>query len=192
MAERDEDLCAVSVVLRDVTADLNLAALIVVLVTQPLEDPPGRVSLLRWRVPIRLQDLVDQPDERTQLGLRRAAPEADNPAAPVLEDLLERPPAHLVVTADLALRDPLDEHPAPDLCPQLHVGVHPSPVPLAGPSEEASGSPHEPNGDRQVLPFSTITNPSQVLSFSKSVYRCGDNQRYWSMSFVLHIEDWQR
>ena len=42
--------------------------------------------------------------------------------------------------------------------------------PLAGPFRGSLGEPSQANGDRQVLPFSMITNPSQVLSFSMSVY----------------------
>src|SRR5712691_11206956 len=50
--------------------------------------------------------------------------------------------------------------------------MHPSPVLLAGtPSRGSLREPAQADGDRQVLPFSTITNPSQVLSFSMSVYR---------------------
>ena len=65
----------------------------------------------------------------------------------MLEDLLEGPPAHPVVPADLSLGDPLDEHLAPDLCPLFHVGVHPSPVCSPGRSEEASGAAGEADGD---------------------------------------------
>ena len=71
----------------------------------------------------------------------------------MFEDLLERPPAHLVVTADLALGDPLDEHLSPDLCPQLHVCVHPSPVLLAGPSEGASERASGPTGMSGAVVF---------------------------------------
>jgi hypothetical protein len=48
--------------------------------------------------------------------------------------------------------------------------MHPSPVLLAGPFRGSLEENPQANGDRQVLPFSTITNPSQVLSFSMSVY----------------------
>ncbi len=106
MAERHENFSAMPLRLRDVTADLNLAAPIVVLVTQPVEDPPSRVSLLRRRVPIRRQHLVDQPDKRPQHGLRPRPPEPISRRLRMLENLLQRLPAHLVLTTDLALRDP--------------------------------------------------------------------------------------
>jgi hypothetical protein len=141
MAERHEDLGARSSVLCDVAADRDLAAHIAMLVAKALEDPSSRVALLwrRRRIGVIRQDLVDHPGERTE----------DRPSAflatPIagrlwkLEHLVERPPAHSVVTDDRSLRDPLDEHLAPDLCPQLHVGVHPSPVPLANPVRGVSG-----------------------------------------------------
>ena len=50
------------------------------------------------------------------------------------------------LTARCSLREALDEHPATDLRPHLHVGVHPSPVLLAEPSEQASGRVHERTG----------------------------------------------
>src|SRR3974377_837595 len=47
---------------------------IVVLIAEAVKDPPGRGPLPRRRVPIRLQHLVDQPDERSQLGQRPRDP----------------------------------------------------------------------------------------------------------------------
>ena len=49
MAERDEHFFRVSLRLGDVTADLNLAAAIAVLIAEPVKDPPSSVPLLRRR-----------------------------------------------------------------------------------------------------------------------------------------------
>lgn len=53
----------------------GIAAAIVVLSAQPLEDPLGRVPLLGRRLPVSLQDRLDHPEQRAQLRLpRRLAP----------------------------------------------------------------------------------------------------------------------
>lgn len=130
-----------------------------VLVSEALEDPPCGVALLAWRrrIGILRQDLVDHRGVGAELGLVAGIPRPIAGRLGVFEDLLERPPAHLVVTADLALGDPLDEHLSPDLCPQLHVCVHPSPVLLAGPSEGASERASGPrphlSGARSIASF---------------------------------------
>jgi hypothetical protein len=71
----------------------------------------------------------------------------------VPQDLLERPPAQAVFTAELSLRDSLDEPSAPDLCPQLHVCVHPSPVLLAGPFRGSLGEGQRADGDVRCCRF---------------------------------------
>jgi hypothetical protein len=86
------------------------------------------VALLRWSLFVVFQDLVDHAHERTELGLRPFDALAIAGRLGKLEDLLERSPADPVVATDRSFGDPLHEHLAPDLCPQLHVGVHPSPA----------------------------------------------------------------
>lgn len=111
------------------------------------------------------------PGERAELGQRPRHPGPIPRRLNMPEDLVERPPTQLVLTADLALRDPLNEHLASDLRPQLHVCVHPSPVRSPNPSEEASGSPHEPTGIVRCCRFRRSQAHHRVLSFSKSVCR---------------------
>src|SRR5437879_13759789 len=103
--------------LGDIAAHLHLAAPIAVLIAQPMKNPPSRVPLLRWRRPIGLQDLVDHRDEPAELGLRPPHPGPIPRRLRMLKDLVDRPPPHLVLTAALALRTPVDEPPAPDLHP---------------------------------------------------------------------------
>src|SRR3974390_1530959 len=71
----------------------------------------------------------------------------------MLEYLLQRPPAQLVITADLALRDPLDEHLASDLRPQLHVCAHPSPVRSPDPPRKPQGDPTGQPGPSGAVVF---------------------------------------
>jgi hypothetical protein len=70
-----------------------------------------------------------------------------------LEDLLERPPADLVAATDCSFRGPVNEHLAPDLCPQMHVGAHPSPVSLAVPARGVSGRADERTGMSGAVVF---------------------------------------
>ena len=70
LAQRDEDLGAVSLVLGDVATDLDLGALVAVLVSEALKDALGRVALFPRcrRVSVGVKDLVDQSGERPELG----------------------------------------------------------------------------------------------------------------------------
>ncbi len=155
VAEGHEDLGRVASLEGHVAADLGLAAPVVVLVSEALEDPLRGVALLAWRrrVGVLGQDLVDHGEVGPEPGLATNLARAVAGGLRVLEDLLEGPPAHLVVPADLSLGDLLDEHLAPDLCPQFHVCVHPSPVCSPGRSEEASGAAGRPTGMSGAVVF---------------------------------------
>ena len=66
MHQRDERLSLAPAMLADVSADLVVAADVAMLVAQPPENLSGRVSLLAWRLLVRLQNLVDDRRKRPQ------------------------------------------------------------------------------------------------------------------------------
>ena len=81
MRQRQEHLLVRLLPRADRVLDDRLAAGEAVLVPQPLEDPLGRVPLLLRRLPVVLQDLVDDRQERLELRLRPRLACADSPAA---------------------------------------------------------------------------------------------------------------
>jgi len=133
LGERHEDLAVTVVVLGEVTPDVALGSLVAVLVTQTLKDPLGGVALLLGSRLIEAQNLIDHPEEGPELG-----------AGPltlallialwldVLEHLGERLVTEAVVAADLTPRHLFDQYFSANLRPNLHVAVHPSPVPPVG------------------------------------------------------------
>ena len=156
--EGHEDLLGVVLGPGDGRSHLRGAPRVAVFVPEPLIDALGRVTLL-WRSgPVGFQDLVDHGKELTEHRLRASGPLAIAGRFGVRQDLLECPSADPVVPSDRALRSALHEHLAPDLCPHLHVGVHPSPVfsldsqakPVGG-FEQAGGWSGAPLFDQRVL-----------------------------------------
>lgn len=131
LGERHEDLRVAPSTLRDHGANLTLRAAVAVLVTQPLKDPLGGVTLLlRCRL-IVLEDLVDHSEECSELGSRTLARALLIARGfGVLEHLLQRVMTDLVLPADLALGHLLDQNSSANLRPNLHIAVHPSPVSL--------------------------------------------------------------
>jgi hypothetical protein len=79
---------------------------------------------------------------------------SDNPEARGWPRPWLEPGADPVLPSDRALRRALHEHPAPDLRPHLHVGVHPSPVHSLEPQARSLWMGSSEHGDGQVLPFS--------------------------------------
>jgi hypothetical protein len=71
MRQGHEHLLGPALLLPNVVGDDGDAAGEAVLVAQPLEDPPRRVPLLVRKGPVRLQDLVDDREERVELRARR-------------------------------------------------------------------------------------------------------------------------
>jgi len=131
LGERHEDLRVATSTLRDQSANLALGAAVAVLVTQPLEDPLGGVALLLGRGLVVLEDLIDYPEEGSELGsgpFTRALLIARR--LDVLEHLFQRVMTDLVLPADLALGHLLDQNSSANLRPNLHIAVHPSPVSL--------------------------------------------------------------
>jgi transposase-like protein len=60
----------------------------------------------------------------------------------------------------------------------FHIGMHPSPVLLAGPSRGSLREPAQADADRQVLPFSTITNRSRgAVVFEERLHTHGRRLR---------------
>ena len=90
MRQGHEHLLGPALLLPNVVGDDGDAAGEAVLVAQPLEDPLRRVPLLLRKGPVRLQDLVDDRDERVELrahrGLRSPVPRRHR----VLQDLRHR------------------------------------------------------------------------------------------------------
>ena len=105
-----------------------------VLVPQPLPDPAGRVPLLLRGLPVGVQDLADDGQERPEGRLGPGLPRPVPRRLLVGQDLLERQPVDLVLAAGLPLADLAGQHPAADLGPDLHVGEHSCLLPSGGES----------------------------------------------------------
>jgi MFS family permease len=95
---------------------------------EPLEDALGRVALLGRGGLVGFEDLLDNREERAELRLSPGCLAAIPGRCGMGEDLLQRPPPDAELQAHGALRVLLHQHPAPDGCPLVHVGMHPSPV----------------------------------------------------------------
>ena len=105
--------------------DDGQAALVAVLVAEPLEDPAGGVPLLPGGLLVGLEDLVDDGQEGVELGPGPGGRAAVSGRLGVVEDLLERVPVDVELAADGAFALAVDEDATADLGPVLHVGVHP-------------------------------------------------------------------
>src|SRR5690242_19582053 len=69
----------------------------IVLIAQPLPDAHGRVPLLARRLSVIFKDLMDDRHEPTHLRTRLRLAEPVLRRLGVLEDLLKRPPAQVVM-----------------------------------------------------------------------------------------------
>ena len=91
------------------------------LVFSSLEDPPRSVSLLAMRLPILVQDGIDDWPELIELG------RAWRPGLPplrwsrLLQQLLQRLPMHAILAAGLPLTDLTCLHTATNFKPLVHV-----------------------------------------------------------------------
>jgi hypothetical protein len=90
MRQGDEHLLGPTLLLPDIVGDDRDAAGEAVLVAQPLEDPLRRVPLLLGQGPVRLQDLVDDRNERVELRARRRLRSPVSRRHRMLEDLRHR------------------------------------------------------------------------------------------------------
>ncbi len=165
----DEDLLVMAPVPGDGLLHLGDAAWVAVLVPEALEDPLRRVVLLGGRLPVGGQDLLDHRKVRAELGpgARSARPVARR--LRVREDLLEGSPADAVLATGRTLRGALDEDPAPDLGPHLHVRVHSfSRLPASLPG--SLGASPSRTGMSGCCRFRPAFVRPRVLSFSTGVY----------------------
>ena len=125
MGQRDEDLGGPEPPGGDRLLDDGQAALVAVLVAEPLEDPAGGVPLLPGGLLVGLEDLVDDGQEGFELGLGPGDGPAVSGRLGVVEDLLERVPVDVELAADGSFALAVDEDATADLGPVLHVGEHP-------------------------------------------------------------------
>ena len=108
----------------DDVLDHRLTTGVAVLVTQPLEDAVRRVPLLPGRLPVILQDLLDDGQKRFQLALRAGLTLAVTGRLAMSQDLLECVPAEAVLLHRGALTEFTRQHLPSDVLPELHVGSH--------------------------------------------------------------------
>ena len=105
---------------RDIPAHLPLRHLSAVLLNQALPDPPGGMTLLARRLPVRVQPAVDDRPERAELRrrttLRRPLRRRDRR----LQRLPDRPAMHPVALRQPPDRQALPRVIAPDLLKLLH------------------------------------------------------------------------
>ena len=104
VGQRDEDLGGPEPVGGDGLLHDGQAALIAVLVAEPLEDPPGGVPLLPGGLLVGLEDLVDDRQQGIELGPGSGCRAAVAGRLGVVEDLGERVPVDGELAADRATR----------------------------------------------------------------------------------------
>ena len=124
VAERDEHLLRVAPGLGHGLSDLGDSPGVAVLVTQALEDAPSAVALLCRRGLVGLQDLVDDAQELTQLGLLARPTHLVVGGLRMAEDLGQHLVADPVVPKDRAFGRPLHQDFPADLRPHVHVRMH--------------------------------------------------------------------
>jgi hypothetical protein len=125
VGQRDEDLGVAAPPGADGVLDDGQAASVAVLIAEPPVDPHGGVPLLPRGLPVVLEDLVDDGQERLE---DRGPPRRGAAVAGGLgmgEDLAEGLEVDAVLAAGGALAQAVDEDATADLGPVLHVGVHP-------------------------------------------------------------------
>jgi hypothetical protein len=125
VGQRDEDLGAGAPPGGDGFLDDGLAARVAILVSEPLEDPAGRVPLLLRGSLVILEDLVDDGEEGVELGPGPRGGAAVARRLGMAQDLLKRVPVDVELAADGALALAVDEDATADLGPVVHVGEHP-------------------------------------------------------------------
>src|SRR5262249_40420670 len=109
MGQGDEDLGGPEPPGGDRLLDDGQAALVAVLVAEPLEDPSGGVLLLPGDLPVTLRDLVDDRQEGPELWLGPGGGPAVSRRLGVVEDLLEGIPVDVELAADGSFALAVDE-----------------------------------------------------------------------------------
>jgi len=105
--------------------DDRVAAVVVVYGTQSVEDAFGGVTLLAGRVPVLLENLMDDRQEWLQLPLGAGLGLPIAWRLTVLQDLRKRVPMQAILLAGPSFAELFGEYASSDLGPKLHVGVHP-------------------------------------------------------------------
>ena len=114
------------------------ATRVAVLVTQPLENPLSRVTLLAMHLPVTVEHLVNERQKRFQLrGTLLRQPVTWRLA--VRQDLLQRVPVNVVLDTRLPLAQLATRNTTANLNPQLHVTEHSCPPQSV--RSEFSGNP---------------------------------------------------
>jgi transposase len=165
LGEGNEYLAVLVAPLRDDRADLAHRRGAAEFVTQALEDPLGRVTLLLRGALVDEEDLVDRREERSQLRARPRGRHLVARGLHVGQHLGQRVGTDLVVPANLALRNLLDEHLVANIRPSFHVLMHPSPVLLASRASLSTGLSGVAAFDQRfrgsVLLFSTSVHTTE-------------------------------
>src|SRR5512135_1557631 len=125
VGQRDEDLGVTASPGPHGVLDDRQAAFVAVLVAEPLEDALGGVPLLPGGLAVILEDLMEDRQQGVELGPRAGRGPAIARRLGMAEDLGERVPVDVVLTASRSLAQAVDEDATADLGPVLHVGKHP-------------------------------------------------------------------
>ena len=104
--------------------DDRFAAFVPMLVAETFKDTLAGVTLFPMNLPVTLQDLVNDRQERFQLRWPRPTPPIARRFR-VRENLLERIPMNPRLGARSTLADLVAQDPATDLSPFLHIREHP-------------------------------------------------------------------
>jgi hypothetical protein len=120
MRQGDEHLLGPALLLPDIVGDDGDAAGEAVLVAQPLEDPLCRMPLLLGQRPVRLEDLVDDRNERVELRARRRLRSPVARRHRVLEDLRHRLAVDPEQPGRRSLAQPIDMARSPHTRIELH------------------------------------------------------------------------
>src|SRR5262249_27290385 len=124
VGQRDEDLGVLVAPGSNGVLDGRQAALVAVLVAEPLEDPHGGVALLPGGLLVVLEDLVEDREEGPELGLGPRPLLAIAGRLGVIEDLAEGLPVEVELPLDGAHALAVDEDATADLGPVVHVREH--------------------------------------------------------------------
>ncbi len=129
--QRHEDLGLGLLVGADGIADDAGTPRVTLLVTQALIDPSGRVTLLGRCVPVVVDDLLKDGQERAEDGPGARLRGAEGRRLRVPDDLADGPEVEVVFGASLSHADLAGQDAPADLGPKFHVGEH-SCLPLSG------------------------------------------------------------
>ncbi len=138
----------------------------------------GGEPLLAGSLGLRLQNLMDELEERFHLPL---GPRLTEPVAGrflVGQDLLQRPPAEVVLVAGGPLAQLVRQYQATDFGPEFHIGVH-SCVPLRRWRRDGEITIFPQFADEQLCaPEFNRRNTHPAPPFSNAV------KSYWRHSFM--------